>query len=174
VIIAQLIKKFSSFYGSRRFITVFTRDRHWILTLARWIQSTSSQPVWLLSVLILPFSCRDIPNGFRSVSYIPSRYMSRSHHLLWFVHYNDTGWLRNHAAHIKIFIDGSNSIQFDWINKHTVSLWLHKSPRRSRHVVTCSRQSVSCLSNSQCNDVFFTSATNGCSLSNTTWHLVLT
>jgi hypothetical protein len=33
-------------------------------------------------------------------------------------------------------------IQFDWINKHTISLWLYKRPRKSRHVVTCSRQSV--------------------------------
>jgi hypothetical protein len=56
-----------------------------------------------------------------------------------------TGWSKSHVIHIKIFIDGCNSIQFDWINKHTMSLWLYKSPRRSRHVVTCSRQSVSCL-----------------------------
>jgi hypothetical protein len=52
---------------------------------------------------------------------------------------------KSHATHIKIFIDGCNSVQFDWINKHTISLWLYKSPRRSRHVVTCSCQSVSWL-----------------------------
>jgi hypothetical protein len=55
------------------------------------------------------------------------------------------GWSKSHATHIKIFSVGCNSIQFDWINKHTISLWQYKSPRRSRHVVTCSRQSVSCL-----------------------------
>jgi hypothetical protein len=53
-----------------------------------------------------------------------------------------TGWSKNHAIHIKIFNDSCNSIQFDCINKHTISLWLY----RSRHVVTCSRQSVSYLS----------------------------
>jgi hypothetical protein len=37
-----------------------------------------------------------------------------------------TGWSKSHATHIKIFIDGCNSIQFDWINKHTISLWLQE------------------------------------------------
>jgi hypothetical protein len=55
-------------------------------------------------------------------------------------HYG-TGWSKSHATHIKIFIDGCGSIQFNWINKHTISLWLYKTPRRSRHVVTCSCQS---------------------------------
>jgi hypothetical protein len=50
-----------------------------------------------------------------------------------------TQWLKSHATRIKILTDGCNSVQFDWINKHTVSLWLYNSPRRSRHVVkfTC-------------------------------------
>jgi hypothetical protein len=61
-------------------------------------------------------------------------------------HYTaSTGWSKSHAAHIKIFIDGCNSIQLDWINKHTVSLWQYKSPRRPRYF-------------SKCKDVFFTSA----------------
>jgi hypothetical protein len=79
----------------------------------------------------------------------------------------NTGWSKSHANHVEIFIDGCNSIQSDWINKHTVWLWLYKSARRSRHVVTCSRQSFEvqgCLFH-KCNE---------CSLSNTTWHLVLT
>jgi hypothetical protein len=84
-----------------------------------------------------------------------------------------TGWSKCHAAHIKIYIDGCNSIQFDWINTHTISLWQNKSPRRSRHVVTCSRQSVSCLSTVEVQGCLFHKC-NGCSLSNTTWHLVLT
>jgi hypothetical protein len=29
LIVAQLFKKFSAYYGSRRFITVFTKARHW-------------------------------------------------------------------------------------------------------------------------------------------------
>jgi hypothetical protein len=59
---------------------------------------------------------------------------------------DNTEWSKSHANHIKIFIDGCNSIKFDWINKHTISLWLYNSPRRSCHVATCLRQSVRCLS----------------------------
>jgi hypothetical protein len=84
-----------------------------------------------------------------------------------------TEWSESHATHIKIFIGGCNSVQCDWINKHTISLWLYKSPRRSRHVLTCSRQSVSCLSIVEVEGCLFHKC-NECSLSNTTWHLVLT
>jgi hypothetical protein len=38
----QLLKNFPAFYGTRRFITVFTRALHWSLSWARWIQSISS------------------------------------------------------------------------------------------------------------------------------------
>jgi hypothetical protein len=38
------VKKFPAFYGARRFITVFTTARHWSLSWARWVQS-SSHPV---------------------------------------------------------------------------------------------------------------------------------
>jgi len=30
--VTQLVEKFPAFYGSRRFITAFTRARHWILS----------------------------------------------------------------------------------------------------------------------------------------------
>jgi hypothetical protein len=35
----QLLKNFSAFYGTRRFITVLTRSLHWSLSWARSIQS---------------------------------------------------------------------------------------------------------------------------------------
>jgi hypothetical protein len=38
--------------GTRKFITVFTRTRHWILSWATWIQSTLSQHISPRSVLI--------------------------------------------------------------------------------------------------------------------------
>jgi hypothetical protein len=84
-----------------------------------------------------------------------------------------TGWSKSRATHINIFIDCCNSIQFDWINKNTISLWLYKSPHRLRHFVTCSRQSVSCLQTVEVHGCLFHKC-NECSLSNTTWHLVLT
>jgi hypothetical protein len=40
--VTELFKKLPAFYGTRRFITVFTRPRHWSLTWARWNQSTLS------------------------------------------------------------------------------------------------------------------------------------
>jgi hypothetical protein len=55
---------------------------------------------------------------------------------------------------------------------NTISLWLFKSPRRSRHVLTCSHQSVNCLSTVEVKGYLFHKR-NECSLSNTTWHLVL-
>jgi hypothetical protein len=86
---------------------------------------------------------------------------------------DNTEWSKSHANYTKIFTDGCNSVQFDWINKHTMSLWLHKSPRRSRHVITCSRQSVCCLQTVEVQGCLLHKS-NECSLSNTTWHLVLT
>jgi hypothetical protein len=46
-------QKFPDFYGTRKFIMVFTRSRHWPVSWARWIQPTLSQPVSLKSSLIL-------------------------------------------------------------------------------------------------------------------------
>jgi len=45
--VTQLVKKFLVFYGTRRFITVFTRARHWSLSSARWTQSTASYSISL-------------------------------------------------------------------------------------------------------------------------------
>jgi hypothetical protein len=43
LIVADLVKKFPTFYGTRRFITVFVGVRHWYLSWAIWIQFTSTQ-----------------------------------------------------------------------------------------------------------------------------------
>jgi len=47
LIVAQLVQKSPTFYGSWRFITVFTRARHWYPSWARWILSTPSHPISL-------------------------------------------------------------------------------------------------------------------------------
>jgi hypothetical protein len=44
----QPLKKFPAFYGTRRFITVFTRALHWSLSTARSIQSIPSHPIYLI------------------------------------------------------------------------------------------------------------------------------
>jgi len=45
--------RFPSSYGTQRFITVFTSVHHWSLSWARWIQSTPSQPISQINILIL-------------------------------------------------------------------------------------------------------------------------
>jgi hypothetical protein len=57
--VAQPLRKFPAFHGTRRFIAVFTRARHWSLSWARLIQSTlspnpiSSRPVFNINPLSL-------------------------------------------------------------------------------------------------------------------------
>jgi hypothetical protein len=69
-----------------------------------------------------------------------------------------TEWSKKYATHIKIFIDGCK-LKFDSINEHTLSLWLCKNTHRSRHVVTCSHQSVMSSDSQSARMSFFTSAT---------------
>jgi hypothetical protein len=51
--IIQLLKKYSVFYGTRMIITVFTISFHWPQIWAIWLQSLSSHPISLRSILIL-------------------------------------------------------------------------------------------------------------------------
>jgi hypothetical protein len=51
--VTHLVKKYPAFYGTQKFITVFTRARHWLQSWARCIQSTPSHPISLRSILIL-------------------------------------------------------------------------------------------------------------------------
>jgi hypothetical protein len=56
--VAQTLKRFPTFYGTRRFITVFKRALHWSLSWARSVQSTPSHPISLRSFLTLPSHLR--------------------------------------------------------------------------------------------------------------------
>jgi hypothetical protein len=53
LIVTHPVKKLPAFYGTRRFITVFTRAHHWSLPWSRCIQSTPSYPISVRSILIL-------------------------------------------------------------------------------------------------------------------------
>jgi len=46
------VNKFPALCGTRRYIAVFTKGRHWLLSWARWVQSTPSQTVSLISSII--------------------------------------------------------------------------------------------------------------------------
>jgi hypothetical protein len=48
--IMQPPKNFPGFYGTRKFITVFTRALRWFLSWARWIHSIPPYPISLISI----------------------------------------------------------------------------------------------------------------------------
>jgi hypothetical protein len=61
---SQLVKKFPTFYGTRRFITAFTSDRHLSLSWASSIQSIPPHPTSWRSILILSYHLRlGLPSG---------------------------------------------------------------------------------------------------------------
>ena len=60
----QLVKKFSAFYGTRRFITAFTRTRQLSLSLASSTQSIPPYSTSRKPILILSSHLRlDLPSG---------------------------------------------------------------------------------------------------------------
>ena len=60
----QLVKKFSTFHGTRRFITALTSVRHPSLSWASPIQSIYPHPISLRSILILSTHLRlGLPSG---------------------------------------------------------------------------------------------------------------
>jgi hypothetical protein len=102
--IVQLLKNFSAFYGTRKFITVFTRALHWSLSWAKSIQFIPSHPISLRFILILFTHPRLglpsglFPSGFPSISYMHSSSPHSCHvpclsHPPWLDHSNYT-WRR--------------------------------------------------------------------------------
>ena len=73
----QLIKKFPAFYGTRRFITAFTRARHLSLSRVRSNQSVPPHPTSWRCILILFSHLRLgppsglFPSGFPAILYTP-------------------------------------------------------------------------------------------------------
>ena len=62
--VSQLVKKFPTFYGTRKFITAFTTARHLSLSWARSIQSMPAHPTSWISILLLSSHLRlGLPSG---------------------------------------------------------------------------------------------------------------
>jgi len=61
---SQLVKKFPTFYGTRRFITGFTSARHLSLSWASSIQSTPPHPTsWRSTLILSSHLCLGLPSG---------------------------------------------------------------------------------------------------------------
>jgi hypothetical protein len=74
--IVQPLKNFPAFYGTRRFITAFTRALHWPLSWAKSIQSIPSHP---RSILILSTHLRlGLPSGSFLLDFTPIFYIHSS------------------------------------------------------------------------------------------------
>ena len=62
---AQIVQNFPSFYGTRRFMTLFIIIRHWCLSSFAWSYSATSHPNSSRSVLILSlYSKSSLHYGF--------------------------------------------------------------------------------------------------------------
>ena len=61
---SQLVKKFPTFYGTRRFITAFTSARHLTLSWGSSIQSIHPHPIsWRYILILSPHLCLGLPSG---------------------------------------------------------------------------------------------------------------
>ena len=96
---SRLVKKFPTFFGTRRSITVFTNARHQSLFWASSIQSIFPHPTSWRSILILSSHLRiGLPLRFphqkpECISTLPHTcYMPRISNSSRFDHPNDTGW----------------------------------------------------------------------------------
>jgi hypothetical protein len=111
--VVQPLEQNSAFYGSRRFITAFTRALHWSLFWARPIQATPPNPISPRTISILSIHLRlglpsDIfPSGFPTnnlharFSSLHECYMHRPPHLSWLDHSN---YIRQKAQITKLLV----------------------------------------------------------------------
>jgi hypothetical protein len=64
LIVTQLVKNITLSYGTRKFITAFTKARHRTLSWTSWIQFAPSILISLRSILMLPSHlCLGLPSG---------------------------------------------------------------------------------------------------------------
>jgi hypothetical protein len=79
-IVALLVKKFSVFYGTRSFITIFTRACHWILFWATW---SSPYPLSLWSIFLSLSLSLSHTHLWLQSGFLPSRFTSKYLNILF-------------------------------------------------------------------------------------------
>jgi hypothetical protein len=86
----QLVYTFPAVYGTRRFITVFIKARHWSLSWARCIQSKHFQHISLRSILILSSHLRLV---FRVTSSLQVFRKKKNSHACYMTRLSRPPWL---------------------------------------------------------------------------------
>jgi hypothetical protein len=100
----QLVTKFPTFYGTRRFITVFTSTRHLSPSRASSIQYIPPYPTSWRPILIL-FSqlCLGLPSGFFPSGFHPeilyTLYSTHTRYMLRPSHYSTDFYLENYVLY---------------------------------------------------------------------------
>jgi hypothetical protein len=80
LIVTQLVKKFPAFYGTRRFITVFTTARHWSISRATYLH-TVFLPIYDYVFRVVS-SFQDFRPKFLYISFLPMRATCPAHLIL--------------------------------------------------------------------------------------------
>jgi hypothetical protein len=131
--VVQLLKKFPAFYGTQRFITLFTRALHWSLSWATSIQFIPSHPISLRSkyypptyvlfflVVFFLLTSHEYPTCIPLLPH--SCYMLCSSHPPW-LHYSNYTWRREQVMKLLI-------MQSSLTSHHFISLRSKYSPEHS-------------------------------------------
>jgi hypothetical protein len=127
------LKKFPAFYGTRRFITAFTRACHLSLSWARLIQSMLPHPTSRRSILILSSHLRlGLPSGLlpsgvpTKALYAPLlspiRATCPAHLSSWVDHPNDIWW---GVQSIKLFATNTTPHIISAVDEISCTCWYH-------------------------------------------------
>jgi len=91
LMLTQIFRKFLTFYGARRFITVFARARYWFPSWARCIQSTKIHSVILYSHIWISLLGGLFPSGYQT-KIVYACNMTPPSHPPWLDHPNNIWW----------------------------------------------------------------------------------
>jgi hypothetical protein len=130
--VTQLPKNFPVFYGTQRFITMFTRDLHWSLSWARWIQSVPPYAISLRSILILSTHLLlGLPHGLFPSSF-PTKILYAflvSNHMCYMPCSSHCPWL-DHSTYVwwRVQVMKPLIVQFFQASYHFIPVWSMLSP----------------------------------------------